>query len=424
MASARSGKGSSKSPRRSAKSAPSPRSKSTRNTRGSGADRQAPPKPSPGDPFAATREGISAIDAKLVELLNARAELVMEVGRIKRESNMPVYTPHRESQVLDRVLKSNPGPMPERVLEAIFREVMSGSMMLQQPVRVGYLGPQGSYSHQAAQKHFGASADFVDLRTIQGVFTEVARGHVNCGLTPIENSLGGGIVETLDALRDSVVGHGRAQGAPITICAEVQLAVHHAMLALTAPDKVRRIYSKPEVFQQCQKWVATQYPGAELVPTPSSSHAAQLVAEQSRAALSKGQMPDCAAIASPMAASLYGLDVVLHSIEDNPDNVTRFVVISRQEAKRTGDDKTSVMFTTADKPGALVHVLQEFERHDINLTHIEKRPSGRRNWTYTFFVDAQGHRDDAQMGSALAAAGSHCRELVVLGSYPRSKRIL
>lgn len=376
------------------------------------------------DPFAPTREAISAIDSKLVQLLNARAELVVEVGRIKRAANLPVYTPHRESQVLDRVLKSNPGPMPERVLEAIFREVMSGSMMLQQAVRVGYLGPQGSYSHQAAQRHFGASADFVDLRTIQGVFTEVQRGHVQCGLTPIENSLGGGIVETLDALRDSIVGHGRAQGSPITICAEVQLAVHHALLALTSPDKVRRIFSKPEVFQQCQKWVATQYPGAELVPTPSSSHAAQHVAEQSRAALSQGQMPDCAAIASPMAGSLYGLDVVLHSIEDNPDNVTRFVVISRQEAKHTGDDKTSVMFTTADKPGALVHVLQEFERHNINLTHIEKRPSGRRNWTYTFFVDAQGHKDDPQMAKALAAAGSHCRELVILGSYPRSKRIL
>ena len=376
------------------------------------------------DPLAIHRDAINILDAKLVEILNQRAAHVIQVGRVKREQGLPVYTPHRESQVLDRVLRSNPGPLPERILEAIFREVMSGSMRMQQPVRVGYLGPQGSYSHQAASKHFGASADFVDLRTIQGVFTEVQRGHVQCGLAPIENSTGGGIVETLDALRDGAVGHGRGQGPPITICAEVQLAVHHALLALTSPERVKKIYSKPEVFQQCQHWIATQYPRAELIPTPSSSHAVQAVADESRAVLAKGGMPESAAIGSAMAGQLYGLDAIMPGIEDDPDNVTRFVVISRQEASRTGDDKTSVMFTTADKPGALVHVLQAFEHESINLTHIEKRPSGRRNWNYTFFIDAKGHKDDLGMQRALNEVSSHCREMVVLGSYPRSKRIL
>jgi chorismate mutase/prephenate dehydratase len=403
-----------------AKASAQPRAKA----RGASASTTPSQAASGADALAPVRERISAIDASLVRLLNDRAELVMEVGRVKREAGLPVYTPHREAQVLEKVLKSNPGPMPERLLESIFREIMSGSMRLQQAVRVGYLGPPGSYSHQAASKHFGGSADFVDLATIQAVFTEVQRGHVQCGLAPIENSTGGGIVESLDALRDGAVGHGRGQGAPITICAEVQLAVRHALLGLASPSRISTIYSKPEVFQQCHQWLTTQYPRAELVATASSSQAAQQVAKRSRAILARGGTPDFAAIGSELAGALYGLDVLVPGVEDDPDNVTRFVVISRQESRRTGDDKTSVMFTTSDTPGALVHVLAAFERERINLTHIEKRPSGRRNWTYTFFVDAQGHREDPAVARALEGAQGHCRELVVLGSYPRSKRIL
>jgi len=254
-----------------------------------------------------------------------------------------------------------------------------------------------------------------------GVFTEVQRGHVQCGLVPIENSTGGGIAETMDAFRD---GRGRGGRGEVVVCAEVQLEVHHALLANCAPRAVRHIYSKPEVFAQCRKWLATQYPKADLIPTPSSSKAAELVAAESKKAERGGGGAGIAAIGSELAGQLYGLGTLFPRIEDHADNITRFFVISKTPALRSGDDKTSVMFTTGDTPGALVRVLQAFKHHGINLTHIEKRPSGRRNWHYTFFVDARGHTADRKVAAALVEAKAHCHDLAVLGSYPRSKRIL
>jgi chorismate mutase / prephenate dehydratase len=383
--------------------------------------------------LAGVRDRISGLDKALVKLLNDRASLVVEVGKLKRAAGLPVYAPHREAEVLDRALKANTGPLPDRTLEAVYRELMSGSFQLQQPLRIGFLGPLGSYSHLAATRHFGSSVEFEDLHDIAGVFTEVVRGHVNYGLVPIENSTGGGIAETMDCFRDgktrgaggaTIPGTASGRLDDINIVAEVQLAVHHSMLANGSPRAVKRIYSKPEVFQQCKVWLATQYPHVQLIPAPSSSKAAEMVAEQTRHAVEAGLEPDSAAIGSELAGQIFGLKVLFAKIEDRPDNITRFFAISRQHVPRTGDDKTSVMFNTADKPGALVQVLQEFEKANINLTHIEKRPSGSRNWTYTFFVDAQGHREDPGFATALDAARHHCRELVVLGSYPRSKRIL
>lgn len=366
------------------------------------------------------RDRINTIDRSLVELLNDRATLVVEVGKLKRAAGLPVYTPHREAEVLERAIKMSKGPLPERTLEAIYRELMSGSFTLQQPMRIGYLGPPGSHSHVAAVRQFGSSVQFENLHDIAGVFTEVQRGHVNHGLVPIENSTGGGIAETLDAFRDAYHhGHGG-----LTVCAEVQLNVHHALLANSEPAKIRRIFSKPEVFSQCKIWLARQYPAAELIPMPSSSKAAEMVAAESKKAIKAKKVPDSAAIGSELAGQIYGLNMLFARIEDNPENITRFFVISHKPAQRSGDDKTSVMFATADKPGALVHVLQAFERHSINLSHIEKRPSGKRNWTYTFFVDALGHQEDPGMAAALADCRTHCREVSVLGSYPRSKRIL
>lgn len=377
--------------------------------------------PKPLDPRARqqlgeVRERIDAMDKKLVALLNQRAELVVQVGKLKRKAGLPIYTPHREAEVLERAIGYSTGPLPDRALEGVYRELMSGSFQLQQPLRIGYLGPAGSYSHAAAVKHFGTSVEFEDLHEISGVFTEVQRGHVNYGLVPIENSTGGGIVETLDAFRDAR-GH-------VTICAEVQIAVHHALLANCPPKNVRRIHSKPEVFGQCRTWLATQYPQAELIPAASSSRAAQTAAQECQTALSIGMEPATAAIGSELAGVIYGLKALFAKIEDNPNNITRFFVISRQKAERTGNDKTSVMFATADKPGALVSVLQVFDRAGINLSHIDKRPSGRSNWQYTFFIDAQGHKDDPGMEAALKEATDHCQHLSVLGSYPRSKRIL
>jgi chorismate mutase/prephenate dehydratase len=375
---------------------------------------------SPALDIESLRQDINSLDRQIIQLLNDRCAVVVQVGEYKRSKGLPVYTPNREVEVLERVLKLNSGPLEDRSLEAIYRELMSGSFALQQPLRIGYLGPPGSYSHLAALKQFGGSVEHADLHDIAGVFTEVVRGHVNYGLVPIENSTGGGIVETLDAFRD-IAHRGKSE---ITICAEVQIDIRHCLLANCAPSQVKRIFSKPEVFDQCRIWLARQYPRAERIPTPSSSRAAEMVAEESRRSAEQRKSPDCAAIGSELAGQIYGLNPLLIGIEDNPGNITRFCVLSRQRVPRGGDDKTSVMFTTPDKPGALVEVLSVFQRNQINLTHIEKRPSGRRNWTYTFFIDAQGHQDDPAMAAALAQAKEYCREFTVLGSYPRSKRIL
>ncbi len=378
---------------------------------------KAPAKAKPKDAdLAGLRARIDVVDAKLVELLNERASLVVEVGKTKRQGDIPIYAPHREAQVLDRVLASSKGPLPGRTIEGIYKELMSGSFALEQPLRIGYLGPQGSNSHVAAVRQFGTSVEYEDLREIAGVFTEVRRGHVNYGLVPIENTTGGGIAETLGAFLDNA--------RHLNVYAEVQIAIHHALLSNCKPSEIKRIHSKPEVFSQCRTWLATQFPTAELIAAPSSSRAAQIAAEEHATAKSIGSQPNSAAIGTTLAGQLYGLKVVFPRIEDNPDNITRFFVISRQKAKRSGDDKTSIMFNTADKPGALVEVLKVFDSAGINLSHIDKRPSGRENWQYTFFIDAQGHRDDPTMTQAILEAETHCQELIVLGSYPRSKRIL
>ena len=358
------------------------------------------------------REKIDELDRKLVQLLNERARLVVEVGRSKRDTGAPIYAPHRESAVLSRVLELSQGPLPQRSVEAIYREIMSGSFALERPLRIGFLGPPGSFSHQAAVRHFGSSVSFEDLHEIAGVFTEVRRGHVDYGLAPIENSQGGGIVETYDAFRECA--------GDVNVYAEAQLAVHHALLANGEPSQIKTIYSKPEVFSQCRKWLATQFPRAELIPAASTAQAVNHVHTLHEDNPESG----AAAIGSDLAGQLYGVEVLFERIEDNPNNVTRFAIISRQKAKPSGQDKTSIMFNTTDQPGALVRVLQVFEDAGINLTHIDKRPSGRSNWQYTFFIDAEGHRDDTIMARAVLDAEAHCADLIVLGSYPKSKRIL
>lgn len=358
------------------------------------------------------RAMIDAIDRKLVALLNERARIVVDIGRLKRDTNTPVYAPHREAEVLRQALEANTGPLPDRTIEGVFRELMSGSFALEHPLRIGYLGPPGSFSHVAAVSHFGASVSFEDLREIAGVFTEVRRGHVHYGLVPIENSTGGAITETLDAFRDCA--------GEINIYAEAALGVRHSLLANCEPRQVRRVYSKPEVFTQCRRWLSTQYPHAELVPAPSSSQAVKSVRDAYDAD------PDCgaAAIGSILAGQLYGVKVLFPTIEDNPNNITRFLIIAKHQAQRSGDDKTTVMFSTRNEPGALVAVLSAFAEAGVNLSHIDKRPSGRENWSYTFFVDAHGHRDDDAVARAVANAERHCQSLVVLGSYPRASRIL
>ena len=364
------------------------------------ADLPAPVRAAAGEGLAELRRQIDELDRRIVELLNARAQVVVEVGKIKRSSGVPIYAPDREKAVLDRIAALNHGPLPQRTLAAIYRELMSGSFALEQPLRVGFLGPEGSFSHLAAARKFGASIEYLPLADIRAVFEEVVRGHVSLGIVPIENSLGGGVIETMDCFVDH----------DVTVVAEVQVEIHHNLLANCPPDRITMIASKPEVFAQCRQWLATSLPNLEQIPVASSSRAAEMAAQQ------KG----LAAIGSDLAAELYGLKVIFENIEDNSNNMTRFLVIARQPAKRTGSDKTAVMFSTAHRVGALVDVLNVFSRHGINLTNIDSRPSRRRNWEYFFFVDAEGHFEDPNFAEALAEARHHCGELHVLGSFPRA----
>lgn len=355
-------------------------------------------------PLDELRRKIDELDQQIVALLNQRANVVVEIGKVKQQSNVPIYVPDREKFVLDKVRSLNKGPLPDRCLEAVYRELMSGSFALERPLKIGYLGPPGTFSHSASARKFGASVDYVDLVDIPSVFEEVVRGHVDYGMVPVENSIHGGVVDTLDAFLQSSA----------KICAEVKVTIHHNLLAKESWDQVKTIYSKPEVFAQCRHWLSNVAKGRTVEPAASTAKAAELAEEN----------PSIGAIGSSLSADLYGLHTLFENIEDNPDNVTRFFVIGREPAKKSGDDKTAIMFTTAHKPGALADVLDVFKNAGINLTDIEKRPSQKVNWEYYFFIDAEGHIDDPGMKKAIEGAKQHCLQLTVLGSYPRAVEVL
>ncbi len=361
--------------------------------------------------LADIREKIDTVDRKLVKLLNERAQLVVEVGRLKRGANIPIYAPHREAAVLKKVTGISEGPLPSRTIEAVYRELMSGSFHLEQPLRIGYLGPEGSYGHYASMRHFGSSVKFEDLRTADGAFIEVIRGHCDYALVPIENTTGGGICETLDAFSKY---HDE-----VDIYGEVQSQVRRCLLTNSQPDRIRRIYSSREAFAHCRNWLATQLPKAELITSDSTVTSVKRAIGQ----VAKGNL-DVAAIGSELAGEVYGLHVLFQDIEDQPNNVTRFLILSRQKTLPSGNDKTSIMFTAADRPGALVEVLNIFNEAGVNLTHIDKCPSGNSNWDYTFFIDAIGHRDVPEFAAVIEKARAVCKELSVLGSYPISQTIL
>lgn len=350
------------------------------------------------------RKKIDSIDEKLVELINERAQVVVEVGKLKQADETPIYVPHREKAVLDKIAKLNKGPLPEQTMQAIWREIMSGSFFLERPLRIGYLGPQGSFSHNAAILKFGQSVDYESLADIRAIFEEVSKGHCDFGIVPVENSAGGGIRETLDAFIETSV----------LVCGEATMAIHHNLLANCQMSEIKRIYSKPEVFAQCRNWLAATFKDAEVIAMASSSKAAQLAAQE----------PYSAAIASSIAAEIYGLKVLCEDIEDISNNITRFLILSRQDAQPSGDDKTIILFSTAHKTGALVDVLNVFKDYGINMTNIGSRPNKKREWEYYFFVDFLGHRRDEHVEKALADAKQHCLQLSVLGSFPRTTSIL
>jgi chorismate mutase/prephenate dehydratase len=350
------------------------------------------------------RKRIDTIDTKLVELLNERAQVVVEVGKLKNSTDTPIYAPDREKQVLERIVKLNHGPLPNKCLQAIWRELMSGSFVLERPLRIAYLGPEGSFSHAAAMLKFGQSVEYESLADIASVFSEVSKGHSDLGVVPIENSIGGGVIETLDTLIES----------DVMICAEVLMAVHHNLLANCSLHEIEKVYSKPEIFAQCRNWLSATFKEAKTIAVASSSVAAKMASEELHSA----------AIGSSVAAELYSLKMVCENIEDISNNVTRFLVISKTDARPTGEDKTAAVFSTAHKAGALADVLNVFKECGVNLTNIESRPSRKREREYYFFVDFMGHRTDANVAKVVEMARHHCLQFSILGSFPRAKDLL
>lgn len=347
------------------------------------------------------RKRIDGLDEQLVRLLNERTQLALEIGRLKNRDGGEVYVPAREKEVLARVESRNEGPLPAASLQAIYREIMSAAIALERPVRVAYLGPQATFTHQAARARFGASVDYIPCETISDIFTTVEKRSSEYGVVPIENSTDGAVTHTLDQFVDT----------PLKICAEILLPVSQTLMGRGPRSAIRKIYSKGEVFGQCRRWLQANLPGVELLPVSSTARGAELALEEEGAA----------AIASHLAADLLGLEVLEENIQDLGGNTTRFLVIARNFGTPSGQDKTSLFFGVQHKVGALYDALEVFSHHGINMMKIESRPSKTKAWEYYFFVDVEGHADDEPVRKALEAMRGHCTVMTVLGSYPRAQ---
>ncbi len=351
------------------------------------------------------RKEVDRLDAKILEFLNARARLSKKIGSAKmRAGSEGIYAPHREKEVLDRLRMLNRGPLTPAAIEAIYREIMSFSISLEKPVKIAYLGPAVTYTHQAARKKFGSLVEHVPSSSISDVFTDVERERCDYGVVPVENSTEGAVNHTLDMFTES----------GLKIYAEVFLPIHHHFMSIGNPIKsITQVYSNPQVFGQCRMWLESNVRSADLIDTASTAEAAQIVANNSN-------REGIACIASEVAAKEYGLKVLASSIEDNPNNTTRFLVISRSEALPTKRDKTSIVFAMKDRAGALHDILVPFKKAHINMTKIESRPSKKKAWNYYFFVDFEGHHHEPRVQKALSGLERHCTFLKILGSYPKA----
>ncbi len=351
------------------------------------------------------RKKIDSIDEQILELLNERARISQHIGKIKKKEGQGIYSPEREKEVLERLRSMNQGPITLQAIDAIYREVMSSSISLEKEVRIAYLGPEFTFTHQAAMKKFGASVSYFPCTNISDVFAEVERGRSDYGVVPVENSTEGAVNYTLDMFIES----------NLKICAELYLAINHYLLSNAASIKtINQIYSIPQALAQCRLWLESNLPGAKLMPTSSTAEAARTVAEHVQF------KNEIACVASILAAKEYRLKVLAPSIEDNANNTTRFIVIARMDCRPTGKDRTSIVFAVKDRVGALHDILLPFQTHKINLTKIESRPSKKMAWNYYFFVDFEGHVEEPRAQKTIEALKKNCTFIRVLGSYPKA----
>ncbi|HEY3328223.1 MAG TPA: prephenate dehydratase [Novimethylophilus sp.] len=349
------------------------------------------------DELKKCREKIDAIDDRMLKLVSERAALAHTIGSLKNGG--PIYRPEREAQVLRRLLAQNPGPLSDEAVTAIFRTVMSNCRALEKELCVAFLGPLGTYSEEAASKQFGGLSNPVQCASIDEVFRAVEAGKADYGVVPVENSTEGAIGRTLDLLLQSA----------LNICGEIELPVHHNLLSRqTDRYSIRKVYSHAQSLAQCHEWLNQNLAGVEREAVASNSEAARLAAENE----------GVAAIASRRAGELFGLSLLAESIEDDPRNTTRFLVLATHDVAASGRDKTSLAMATRNVPGAVVKLLAPLAENGVSMTKLESRPSYTGLWEYVFFVDIEGHRNDGKVARALAELEKHAAFIKVLGSYP------
>lgn len=346
------------------------------------------------------RARIDTIDRQLLDLLSHRADLVHEVGVVKKRDGLQIYAPEREEALLRKLIELNQGRLPEKSIRAIYREIMSAALALEDDLQIAYLGPEGTWTHQAAIKKFGHSVGYSAQANFSDVFDQVARRRADYGVVPIENSTEGAVSHTLDLFVDS----------PLHICAQILLRIENGLMAAIPREQIKTLYSHPQVFGQCRSWILTNFPDADLVEVSSTTKAAQLAVDNAK--------DGAAALGGPLAAEMYGLTLLEESIQDRATNTTRFLVIGEKTCPPTGNDRTSILFAIHDRPGSLVNALKSFDDFQINMSKIESRPSKRKDWEYIFYVDLAGHCQDQKVADALAELAKHCSLVKLLGSYP------
>ena len=346
------------------------------------------------------RKAIDKLDARIVRLLNERTEHVLAIGEMKIKAGEEIYAPHRERAVLQRVSRLNAGPMTADQLRAIYREIMSSALALEKTLTIAYLGPEATFTHQAAIRRFGSSLRYASQKTIADVFTEVSKNRADYGVVPVENTTEGVVTHTLDMFVDS----------DLKIVAQIILPVQQCLLSKWRRPQIRKLFAHPQSLAQCRGWIQNHLPRVEIIETSSNARSAEFAAKEKFTA----------AIAGALAAEKYNVPIIEQDIQDNAANATRFLVLGRQCSPPTGDDRTSLMVSITDKVGALYSALAAFRRYRINMTKIESRPSKRKAWEYFFFIDCDGHTEDRKVARAIAELGEHCNFVKVLGSYPNS----
>lgn len=346
------------------------------------------------------RQAIDKLDTQIVRLLNRRTRHALAIGEIKLQDGGEIYAPHRERAVFERVCARNAGPITDEQLRAIYREIMSSALALEKTMTIAYFGPEATFTHQAALQKFGASLNYSAQKTIADVFAEVARRGADYGVVPVENSTEGVVTHTLDMFVDS----------DLKVVSQIVLRIQQCLMSNAPRAQIKKLYVHPQSLAQCRDWLAKNLPRVELVETSSNARSAALAAKEKYAA----------ALGGIMAAEKYGLRVLARDIQDNAANATRFLVLGRQCSPPTGDDRTSLLFSVADRAGALHAAIAAFRQFKINLTKIESRPSKRRAWEYFFFIDCAGHFQDAKVAQAIQQLGRHCNFVKILGSYPNT----